>query len=175
MTSPSPPAEGHPIFGSARLSEAELREALVRTAPLLRHRWLFLAACTGLGVLTTRMSDHHPRGWVLDFLPATIATAVLFVILLRAPGTSARKMLKTLGDSDIDYRFDDQGVTIRASGTSSTVSYRVISRFRETERTFLVYTSPGLANIVPKRAFSAADQQAVRALLEAHVQPRGGT
>jgi hypothetical protein len=174
MTSPSPPAESHPIFGSARLSEAEVREALMRTAPLLRHRWAFLAACLGLAVLTSRTSAHQPRSWLVDFGAVIIVGAVMFVILLRAPGTSARKMLKTFGEGDIDYRFDDAGMTIRAPGTSGTVSYRVITRFRETNRTFLVYTSPGLANIVPKRAFTVADQEAVRALLEAHVRPAGG-
>ena len=36
------PAGSGPIFGSARLSEAEVRDGMVGASAFLRYRWLFV-------------------------------------------------------------------------------------------------------------------------------------
>jgi hypothetical protein len=176
MAPPVPPTGAGPIFGCARLSEAEVREALIRTSPVLRFRWAILAvSAVGVVLAVPRFDGKGPNGW-LDIAPFIVVLAVFFTMILLGPRTNARKILKALGaEGEIDYRFDGEGMTIRAPGTSSTVSYRVITRYRETALTFLVYSSPGLANVVPKRAFAGADVDGVRALLEANVRPAGAT
>jgi hypothetical protein len=175
MAAPVPPRGAGPIFGSARLSEAEVREALIRTSPVLRFRWAILAVSAVAVVLAVPgFAGKGPTGW-LDIAPFMVALMVFFIIILLGPRASARTALKALaGEGESHYRFDGQGMTIQAPGTAATVSYRVITRYRETALTFLVYTSPGLANVVPKRAFAGTDVDGVRALLEANVRPAEG-
>ena len=163
-----------PIFGSARLTEAEVREALA-SSPFMRYRWLtLLLSATLTAVMVFRDGGIRVDRWP-DILVIGLVFAVLSATVLLAPRTQARKMLKEMDANrgEADYRFDADGITIRAPGTSSSVSWRIITSYRETPHTFLVYTSPNLANIVPKRAFNAADVDAVRALLAASVFPVG--
>jgi hypothetical protein len=171
MTSPDP----SPIFGSVRLSEAEVRDALMGASPILRYRWVGMVASAIACVLFMPSFEGKGPQSGLDFVPIIVALTIFWTMLLLGPRTSARRILKTLGaeQGEIDYRFDADGMTIRAPGSSVTISYRVINRYRETRLTFLVYGSPGMANIVPKRAFSAAGVNEVRALLEANVRPAG--
>ena len=69
------------------------------------------------------------------------------------------------GDRHISYRFDDEGVTIRAAGVTTTFAYRKLVRVRELKTALLLYTTSMIANIVPKRAFSEGDLSRVRAFL----------
>jgi hypothetical protein len=128
----------------------------------------------GVGI-SLFMTKHEGRniGGSFEIVSMVLVMAVMVVLLLLAPRKQARKLLADMkaDQGDFSYRFDGEGITIRAPGTSGSAAWRIIHRWKETPLTFLVYASPGLAKIIPKKAFSAADVEAVRALLVAKVRP----
>jgi hypothetical protein len=162
-----------PIFGSARYTEAEARDA-ISASPFIKYRWLMPVLPGAIAALVI----VRDRGTGLDFwrelLPLIALFVVLLVLAVRAPRDQTKKALEELvGAGEVDYRIDAEGITMRAAGSSSSTSWRIITRYRETALTFLFYTSPGLSHMIPKRAFGAADLEAVRALFAANVRPAG--
>jgi hypothetical protein len=98
--------------------------------------------------------------------------AAFAALMFYIPRASARSLLLSLvraGDNRVFYRFDAEGVTIRAAGSTSSFAYRTVIRSRETGTAFLLYATPEVASIVPKRAFAAGDLERVRALLGSQV------
>lgn len=175
MASPTTSPGNPPVFGSARLTEEVVLDALIGTSPILRYRWVIIPVVAALMIFVVPpVEGSETRPW-LNLIPMLTLAVVLGVVLLRGPRRNARRLLAALSaeQGESDYRLDGEGLTIRAPGSSATVAYRVIDRYRETRLAFLVYTSPSVANIVPKGAFGAADLERVRALLATNVRQVG--
>jgi hypothetical protein len=157
-----PRAEAAPVTGTIELDERDLAPAIVRMSPIYRIRWLvvlwvaFSATYSALG------------GTISKALLPVVMSAAFAVFLFAWPRLTARRLVRSIahgGDAHVAYRFDHEGLTIRAAGVTTTLAYRQLVRVREVRTALLLYTTSQLANIVPKRAFSQADLPRVRAFL----------
>ncbi len=164
------PADDEVITGSVSITEADLARGIGDHSAFFRLRWfitiMFAAACAL--IVFSGMS-----GPLEQWAPTGLCLAFVCLWAFIAPRLAARKMLRALvkgGDAQVLYRFDGEGGTIRASGSTSTFAYRVVSRVRESPTTLLLTVGSGSTSIVPKRAFSPADLTRLQALLAAHVK-----
>jgi hypothetical protein len=159
-----------PTIGSVELDERDLRLAIIDLSFVLRAR-------VGIGVVLAFMFGVLSLGHAdvaqvaQQLIPGALFVAYLFV----SPALRARQLLRSIvagGDRHASYRFDDDGVTFRSSVSTMTAAYRSLVEYREGKTAFFVYTAPGVANIVPKRAFRAEELSDVRARLAANVKAR---
>jgi hypothetical protein len=98
---------------------------------------------------------------------------VLFMFL--APRLNARRQLRAMaraGDTNVTYRFDGEGITIRSAGATSTLAYRRLVKVVQGRTALLLYTTDHVANIVPLRAFSADELARLRAFLPTEAKPK---
>ncbi|HXU80296.1 MAG TPA: YcxB family protein [Polyangia bacterium] len=159
------------VNGEIELEQGDLERPLTQMSWWTRLRWGYVA----LGVLLALAlvsSAKGPIRWT-EVLPSFGMMAAFAAVLFYVPRLNARRLLQSLvraGDARVFYRFDAEGVTIRASGATASFAYRTIQRVQETSTAFLLYTAPGVANIVPKRAFTPADVERVRALVTPQVK-----
>jgi YcxB-like protein len=157
------------VTGTLELEERDLHAGIVDSSWFLRARFA-IAAILAFSYGTVAFTSHAPVSQMLgQMLPGAVLVLVLFV----TPGMRARRLLESLakgGDRHASFRFDGDGVTFRTAGSTTTSAYRSISEYREGKASFLVYHSPGVANVIPKRAFSPGDLARVSALLAANVK-----
>jgi hypothetical protein len=159
------------ITGSLELEERDLQAAIVDSSWLLRARFgiaAILAFSFGMGIFVT----HVPAR---EMLSPIICGAVLVTVFFVTPRTRARKLLESLaqgGDRRASYRFDEEGVTLRTAGSTSTAAYRALTEYRDGKSAFLIYQA-GVAHVIPKRAFSPRDLARVSARLTANVKRKG--
>jgi hypothetical protein len=161
------------ISGTLELEESDLHAAIIDTSPLLRARFA-IAAVLALSYVLLAFVAHAARR---DMVGPIICGAVLAGTLFLTPKVRARQLLEALtkgGDRHASFRFDGEGVTFRTAGSTTTSAYRSLVAYREGKTAFLVYQSPGVANVIPKRAFSPEDVARVSARLLASVKRRGG-
>jgi hypothetical protein len=158
-----------PIIGRVGLTEADLRRPIVEMSLWTRLRWGYVALWIAFGSVLVQ-----GQGPVTDWLPQMIAMGVFAGFLFYRPWLAARRSLAALvraGDSEVIYRFDEDGVTIRASGSTTTFAYRTLTKVKEGTTALLLYSDPAVASIIPKRAFAPADLERVRALVAPHAKP----
>jgi YcxB-like protein len=162
-----------PTIGALELDEHDLRAAIIDLSFILRARvGIGVVLAFIFGVLALGRADVAQVARQL--IPGALFVAYLFV----SPVLRGRQLLRAIvagGDKHASYRFDDDGVTFRSAGSTMTAAYRSLVEFREGKTAFFVYTAPGVANIVPKRAFPAEELSRVRARLAANVKPRALT
>jgi hypothetical protein len=165
------------VVGTVRLTQKDLAGALCEMSWFFRLRWvlvLSIVVVAGTWVvagLTAASSQAPAQPPVAALVFAAFFAAATFL----GPRMTARRIIRALaqaGDPEVTYRFDDEGVTIRATGSTTTFAYRRILKTREGKTAFFIYCSPMVANIVPKGAFAPADVDRVRALIAAHVTPK---
>jgi hypothetical protein len=65
--------------------------------------------------------------------------------------------------------FDDFGISFESALRTGRTAWGAMWSHHETERSFLVFLSAAALLVVPKRAFSEADQKSIRAELAARV------
>ena len=108
------------------------------------------------------MQNASPLQWVLG-LP------VLFVFVL--PLLSARRVLKDERvKQGVSYQFSDSGIHVETSVSKADLSWAAIRRVSELRSAFLVFTSPNIASMLPKRCLHSAQSVAdLRELFRAHV------
>jgi hypothetical protein len=164
-----PGSDGDVILGATRLTEKDLRDGITAMSPMIGARWLLLGFWMLLFVIPLAAGGGKV---VVDWAPMIASGAILLGFLFTWAGRSARKMLRSLRalDGDIHFRFDRDGMTMVAPGSTVTIAYRVIPRFRETPDAFLIYDNTMTAHIVPKRSFATADVPRISALLTTNIQ-----
>jgi hypothetical protein len=159
------------ITATLRMTVRDLEVPIVEMSPIFRARPVLV----GVLVLSVPMLASLQTGGGLPWphmLPQIAFSAVFVAFLYLAPRRAAHKILRALtqaGDGDISYRFDEDGVTIRAAGSTTTFAYRTLVKASEGSSAFLLYPhNPLVANIIPKRAFGADELPRVRAHIAAH-------
>jgi hypothetical protein len=165
-------SEDPPILGEVAITEADFVRGVRESNAIFRMVWIALLAFGVFLANALWMGGAELFGQVL---PSLIGFAVFNAVLLVTPRLAARKLHRALtnsGDSNIFYRFDADGVTLRTPGSTSSVAWRAFARWREGKSAFLLYPSPAVFWIVPKRAFASGDVERVRALLAARVPPQ---
>jgi hypothetical protein len=58
------------------------------------------------------------------------------------------------------YLFDDFGIHIETAGRHATMPWSKVTGIKDIDRLFLIYTSPKLAYVIPKRYFDSREEQA---------------
>ena len=104
--------------------------------------------------------------------------AALLVFAQRRSRSAGQRLLANMkeGEREVSYRFDREGVNIKTPVSELSARYAALHRQREGSTAFLLYTQERLAQLVPKRAFDAAQLEQIRSWLSAGVkelpQPR---
>jgi hypothetical protein len=126
--------------------------------------WLFLmgliaGATAGIGWQLGQAMVLGAFGWVLSSFISR---------------TNARRSLANKSESErtVSYAFSNEGVEVTTVNTYSRVQWSAVHRFVEGPRTFSVYLSEAVVQVIPKRALGAADADALRAMLTSHIAPR---
>ncbi len=130
-------------------------------------RWLPLA--TLVPVVAFAMGDDFI--WASAVGAVTLAFAFAIIYFNRS---AARRLFRNIRPEarEIRVRFDAEGFGLNTPDASSKHSYRALHRFVEGRTALLLYTQHNLAQIVPKRVFSAEELERVRAWLRAGVTPQ---
>jgi len=108
------------------------------------------------------MRNASPLKWIFS-LP------ILFTFVL--PLLSARRVLgDTLVRRGVSYQFSDAGIQVETSVSKSNLSWAAINRISELRSSFLVFTNPNVASMLPKKCFGSTQEVAeLRELFRAHV------
>jgi hypothetical protein len=117
------------------------------------------------------VNSHRGQDWT-DQLPMLLAPILLVAFMSINLFSRSRQMKRKSPALQglIKYEFDDVGMRIAGPHTSAEMRWPSFVKWRENKTTFLVYSSPRLAQIVPKRFFSSPeDVTAVQNLLRTHV------
>lgn len=102
---------------------------------------------------------------------AGVAIYALRAVLQRPP--AARNLAgKRPEELRMRYVFDDEGYGVEAKGGSARFAWSALHGWHEGRRTISLLTAANVMQVIPKRALSPADLDALRALLRDHVQPR---
>ena len=139
-------------------------------------RWLLFIDAIGLGVLLAGVcfslvySEPGSRGtleififWGVLLLAVGLSQPfILFlqIFVFKTPAVLTQMELRT-------YTFDDDGIHIDVGARTATTFWPKVTAVKDIGRLLLIYTSPKLAYVIPKRYFSSSDdrQQFVRQLL----------
>lgn len=167
-----------PVVATIALTQQDLAAGIVEMSVLFRIRGAFLGLVVLMDIFLWRTGGQMTSGVVVPQLLTFMGFAALTYL---SPWLNARRQLQALiraGDVNVTYRFDDEGITIRSAGATSSVAYRRLVKVRRGKTALLLYTTPHIANIVPLRAFSADELARVLAFLPPDAKPqklRSGT
>jgi hypothetical protein len=157
------------VFGHCRLVLGDFVDAIQsepRTRAVVRFCvWSGAAACaSGLYMLTT---PWVVTGIVLFVLGALSCSAE------RAPEHVARRWFARTPPAARDLRFTlgPQGLIVASEGAHQLYRWQSLEGFHAAPRSLLVWVSPRLFVILPRRAFDAAELPGIVARLESRVGP----
>jgi len=158
--------------GNLTLSAEDCQQAIAEMPEQVRSRRLvgtyaIFVILAGLGGEWLG-ADLLMRGlWIL------FGAALLVFAQFRSRSAGQRLLLNMKeGEREVSYRFDRDGVNIKTPVSELSVRYAALHRQREGSTAFLLYTGERLAQLVPKRAFDAAQLEHIRRWLSAGVQER---
>jgi hypothetical protein len=164
------PSEDEVITGSVAITEADLVRGIGDHSAFYRLRWFIAVMFVAAAAVVILLGSSGP---LAQWAPTGSCLGLVCVWAFVAPKFAAKKILGQLvraGDNQVFYRFDGEGGTIRASGSTTTFAYRVVTRVRESATTLFVTVGNASTSIVPKRAFSPADLARLQAVLAANVK-----
>lgn len=162
---------GPTVAGTIELTAEDLIAATVEMSWMLKLRTVFLVVA--LGVYGTIWMTGGPAP--SESVPLLAVVLIFWGFLFIIPRYRARRAIRSLaarGDVDVSYRFDDAGVTLRSAGATATFAYRTLVKVREGKTAFVLYPTPLLGNIVPKRAFASQEIPQIRSYLTAATKVR---
>ena len=130
--------------------------------------FIFLVAASGLITVILRPQNTATRA---DLLPMFIVVAVWGIVLWGGPRLSARSQYRKqpAAQGARTLRTDAAGVHWRWSGGASDVEWKTYMRYVESKRQFLLYLSPAMFNMVPKRALTPEQISEFRMLLAQNI------
>ena len=164
--------ERGPVVATITLTVRDLEAAIIDMSWTFRLRKVALGFFALMVLFTWRgVMEFSPGVAVPQLLVG--AGYVLFMFL--GPRLSARRQLRAIaraGDTNVTYRFDDEGITIRSAGATSALAYRRLVKVVQGRTALLLYTTDHVANIVPLRAFSADELARLRAFLPTEATPK---
>jgi hypothetical protein len=155
-----------PVVATITLTRPDITAGLVEASVVLRMRWACLAIILLMNAVLWRSGGvYSDGGWTEGLIVVGFA---LYTIVM--PWLGARRQLAHLtraGDANVTYRFDEEGLTTRSAGATSSVAYRRIVKVRQGKKSLLIYETDQVAGIVPLRAFSADELARIQAFLPA--------
>jgi YcxB-like protein len=158
--------------GNLTLSAEDCQRAMADMPEQVRsnrlvHGYAIFVMLAGLGGEWLG-ADLTLRGmWIL------FGAALLVYAQLRSR-SAGQRLLRSMkeGEREVSYRFDSEGVNLKTPVSELSMSYAALRRQREGSTAFLLYTGERLAQLVPKRAFDAAQLEQIRRWLSAGVKER---
>ena len=103
----------------------------------------------------------------------TTVALIAFLVLCTwiAPWRAARNQFRRQPSAHgpRTLTLDSKGMHWRWDGGAADVEWKNVTRYLEAKDGFLLYVSPAVFNMVPKRALSASQLNDLRSLLAAHV------
>jgi hypothetical protein len=108
----------------------------------------------------------------LNTLPLTIVMVLWFALSLWWPYRLAAKQLKESPSlrHPITADVSDNGINFLTAHGHSEDAWTGFAKWRESDISFMLYTSSYFANVIPKRAFAAGEEQQFRNLLASKVK-----
>lgn len=125
-----------------------------------RFKWFLAIISFGLFVVVTLNVLAGQWEWNWQSLLGPFFILSVYAVFV-APYCSARKYLAKnahLG-KEIIYVLSDDGIDVSAAHSHTRRTWGAILEARETPIHFLVYPQTALANIIPKRCLTGADQE----------------
>ena len=125
-------------------------------------RWLAVLLAfllTPLGAIQIYLVFATPdQSWLRWALPLTILNiAVLLFIQWGAPYLNAKRQFRNTPSShgQIELEVQDVGLRFRSVSTDGSVSWKHFIKWIEDESVFVLFSSPQIFVLIPKRAFGA--------------------
>ncbi len=159
---------GHPIRGEAQLTADDFK-AVWAAVPQVQRTIAWLAVLVVLlpTFIWLRADGRNPI--ILGAIPICLM-AVAFGVY-RGRGRWAEGALSGSHGKPVEYLFDGEAFQVKAPGRDSRAEWATLRGHVEVKGAFLIYMSPQIFVLVPKRAFTAADQARLGAELRARVPP----
>jgi hypothetical protein len=169
---PTMATQGTPcVEGEVELRAEELQRAVW---DMPENRWVRrILLLFAVGIFAFASYRGHAGGGARGaslFVAPLVFLAVLLVLLR----WQLRRRLRndSTGTRHLRFRFDPEGYAIEMPNASANIKYRALVRFVESPTALLLYTQSNFAQVLPKRALSAADLDQVRAWLKVGVTPQ---
>lgn len=156
-----------PIAGAATATARDLARAIA-LLPLFRRRWLFLGGAVALVAAFAALNQGQQLAGLMPFI---VFTLLFQAVMFLGPRVLGARTVAKMAERTVHYRADADELTIASGGTTVTRRWELISRFVETDDAFLLWVGPSAVQLVPKRAFGAAEIAWLRATLAAKVHP----
>ena len=168
--------EAVPVIATIELTEGDVRAGLIELGGGVWRLGAVVAVVAGVF-----LTFAGRNGRLLS--PAAIAPVAVMVVLYATfsfliPSRNAKNqidVLKRAGDTNVTYRFDDDGFTIRSASATASVAYRALGKTRRGKSTLLLFTTGQIAQLVPLRAFTTDESARVLAFLPPDQKAIGGT
>jgi hypothetical protein len=161
-----------PIIAQGEFSSKDLRRGILFVASRV---WITLIVVLFLAIgANFVLNPHRGQDWT-DQLPVLLAPILLAAFMSFILFSRSRQMKRKSPALQglIKYEFDDVGMRIAGPHTTAELRWPSFVKWRENKTTFLLYQNPRLAQIIPKRFFSSAeDVAAVQDLLRTHVDQK---
>ena len=165
----------HPICGEAQLTADDFKAVWV-LVPQIRRMIAWLAALVVLGPIFLWLRTDGGSPLILGAIPICLIAGVFGVYRGRARW--AEGAVSSSRGQPVHYRFDAEAFQVKAPGRDSRAEWATLRGQLELDSAFLIYMSPQLFVLVPKRAFTDADRARLSAELRARVPvykaPGGG-
>ncbi len=137
--------------------------------------WLTLLVVMAVSFGALAFMGYRREGQWSDNLPFVLAIlfVLAFMVFYLFFLTYRTKRRNPNIQGLVLYEFDDIGFRTTGPHSRGEMRWSGIPKWRENKTTFLIYHSPRLSNIIPKRFFSSEqDVAAVQELLRTHVSKK---
>lgn len=154
------------MIATIELTEGDVRAGLIELGGGVWRLGAIIAVVAGVF-----LTFAGRNGGLLS--PVALAPVAVMVVLYATfsfliPSRNAKSqidILKRAGDTNVTYRFDNNGFTIRSASTTASVAYRGLVKTRRGKSTLLLFTTGQIAQLVPLRAFTTDERARVLAFL----------
>jgi len=162
----------NPIEFELSLQERDIQQGL---AALPRARIARILAWVGSACVLTLVAYRWQQDGDRTSLVLVVGIMVAYLLVSRDPTKRlARRIYRALPEArrTLVVKIDERGLDVRSGDQSVHVEWTEVIRVVVTRTTFLVFTSPTDAQILPKRALPADQAVALQNLIAARVVPR---
>jgi hypothetical protein len=111
------------------------------------------------------------RQIVMDLLPLSILAAVFVAYFTLCPYYSARKQFSGSPSAKLTTNLEasDDAIHFKTEESNSSTSWRNFVKWRERKSVFVLFTSPVVSFVLPKRAFTSEQVLEFREMLKRNV------
>lgn len=150
-----------------RLTDKEWLESCTARSRVIR--WSFASVLGGFFVLLGGLEIISKRSTLASAF-TSFAMGAFFIALPYATKLTFRR--SPVYGKEVEVQIGTSGVTFKIAAVFSEFGWDAFKEFKETKDLFLLYQTPAFPHPLPKRAFSAEDQNQFRALAKEKIPSR---